>query len=65
MWTRRCTAENKSGSQCKRRSTTAVWGFSFQGEKFRTATWSETCTQHVDMTHMVAMMDIRMHTREV
>lgn len=65
MWTKRCVATCKSGHQCKRRSIWATWCFAFQGERYKTPTWVETCSHHLDFTSVVTTMDIRHHTRKV
>lgn len=46
MWEHKCMAERKRGGQCTRKSTTAVWCFQFQTERYRNPTWVETCGYH-------------------
>lgn len=66
MWDGQCIAETQIGNQCSKRSLEAYWVHSFQGEKFRSATWVEVCETHVVnalLGGMVASMDIRHWTK--
>ena len=59
MWTHHCAHINKDKTQCKRKSTDAVWAFEHQGEKFDNPTWDEYCGWHVgDARNVVTMMEI-------
>ena len=66
MWTGQCIADTQQGEQCKKRSLSAYWVHSFQGEKFDSATWVEACETHaIDaiLGGMVASQDIRHFTK--
>jgi hypothetical protein len=66
MWEGRCLAETLKGERCAKRSLEAYWVHSFQGEKFDSATWVETCETHAFealVGGMVAALDIRHHTK--
>jgi len=59
MWSHQCQADRKRGGTCTRKSTTGVWCFKFQGERFPSATWVETCGHHVtEAQSIVSMIEI-------
>ena len=59
MWEHRCSHTNKDGSQCKRKSTLAVWAFKHEGECFDFPVWGEYCGNHVtDAEHIVSTVEV-------
>jgi len=59
VWTHRCSHQNKDDSQCKRKSTVAVWAFMHADWHFGQATWDEYCGWHVtDAKSIVTQMPI-------
>lgn len=58
MWTKECTAQTTKGKKCTRKSTTGLYCFSFQGEKFNHPTWVEVCSQHMDFTSYITSVKI-------
>jgi hypothetical protein len=59
MWEHRCQATTTRGKRCRRQSTTAVWTFAFESERYSSATWVETCTHHMPVGGTVTQLDIR------